>query len=157
MSTNDIPKEINISHVYKKWCDYCEEEIDTDKIENYDYEGRYINTKLNVEEVSSEWSDYEKHIVTFECEEDESLNIEFMVTRWKKYDTTHALQWKKKRDLESLRFLNKFDMFMMNLNQAYSKIILDKDYEVMKYLFNMRNKANKKAGMPAWNVKYLEI
>ena len=116
MSTNDISKEINISHVYKKWCDYCEEEIDTDKIENYDYEGGYINTKLNVEEVSSEWSDYEKHIVTFECEEDESLNIEFMVTRWKKYDTTHGLQWKKKRDLESLRFLNKFDMFMMNLN-----------------------------------------
>jgi hypothetical protein len=82
-----------------------------------------------VEEVSSKWSDYEKYIVTFECEEDESLNIEFMVTRWKKYDTTHGLQWKKKRDLEPLTFLNKFDMFMMNLNEAYSKIILDKDYE----------------------------
>ncbi|OOM74554.1 hypothetical protein CLPUN_37950 [Clostridium puniceum] len=127
MSTDGIPNQINLTDIYNKWCEYCEKEIDKDNIENYDYEGGYINTTLNAEEVSSNWSDYENYIVRFECEEDEELNIEFTITRWKKYDKEFHLEWKKSSDLGSLRFMNKFDMYMMNVKQSYSKINLDKE------------------------------
>lgn len=129
MSSEDIPEKINITDIYKKWCDYCEKEIDRDKINNYDYEGGYINTDLAVEEISSDWSDYERYIIRFECEEDEDLNLEFTIRRWKKYDKEYRLDWEKVSDLKSLRHLNEFDMYMMKLNQAYSKIILDTDSE----------------------------
>ncbi|WP_291566798.1 MULTISPECIES: hypothetical protein [unclassified Clostridium] len=129
LTSDNVPKKINISEIYKKWCDYCKDKIDRDEIEGFDYEGGYINTTLSVEEASSDWSDFEKYIVKFECEEDEDLNIEFMVSRWKKYNDTYRLDWEKKSDLRSLRCLNEFDMFMMKLDQAYSKIILDTEYE----------------------------
>ena len=51
-----------------------------------------------------------------------------MLTRWKKYDKEFRLEWKKTNDLKSLRYLNKFDMYMMNINQVYSKIELDEEF-----------------------------
>lgn len=129
MSSDKEIKNIKLSDIYNKWCDYCKEKIDTDSIDGYDYEGGYINVSMSVEEMSSDWSNYETQIVTFECEEDESLNIEFTIERWKEYDKHYTLRWKKTRDLESLRYLNVFDMFMMKVNQAYSKIELDTESE----------------------------
>lgn len=129
LSSDSVPEKINISEIYKKWCDYCKGGIDKDNIEDFDCDGGYINTTLSVEEVSSDWSNYERHIVRFECKEDEDFNVEFMIKRWKKYDDNHTLDWEKKNDLRSLRYLNEFDMFVMKLDQAYSKIILDTECE----------------------------
>lgn len=128
MSSESIPETIKISDIYEKWCEYCKENVDEDNVEFMDYEGRYINVNLHVEEVSGDWNEYEKHVVTFTCEEDEDLNVEFMITKWKEYDDNHRLDWDKKCNLKSLKFLNKFDMFMMNLDQACTDIILDKKY-----------------------------
>jgi len=126
MTCEEISSDIKITKIYEKWCEYCSNVIDTEKIENYEYDGGYINTSFEVEEVSSDWNDYEKHIVRFECEEDEKLNVEFMLTRWKEIDKGHRLEWKKKAsDLKSLRHLDKFDMFMMRVDQAYTKIEID--------------------------------
>ena len=126
MTTGENLRDIKITRIYEKWCECCAKSIDTDKINNYEYDGGYINTSFDVEEVSSDWSDYEKHIVRFECEEDEDLNVEFMLTKWKKYDKAHKLNWEKKtNDLNSLRHLDKFDMFMMKLDQAYADIDID--------------------------------
>jgi hypothetical protein len=127
MTSDENLKNVKITDIYKKWCDHCVKEIDKDKIDGYDYEGGYINTSLEIEEVSKSWSDYEKHIVRFECEEDEDLNVEFMLTRWKKYDRGHKLEWKKTNELKSLRYLCIFDMFMMKVDQAYADIEIDED------------------------------
>lgn len=127
MTNEEGLKNIKITDIYTKWYEHCIKEIDRDKINGYDYEGGYINTSLEIEEVSSSWSDYEKHIVRFECEEDEELNVEFLLIRWKKYDKGHKLQWKKTTELNSLRGLDLFDMFMMKLDQAYADIEIDKD------------------------------
>lgn len=89
LSSDSLPEQIKISEIYEKWCVRVQEKIDRDKIDNYDYEGGIINTTLNVEVVSSSWNDYKKHIVTFECEEYENLNIEFMLYGWEKYGEYH--------------------------------------------------------------------
>jgi hypothetical protein len=134
MTTEENLKDIKITQIYKKWSDYCRKEIDKEKVQGYDYEGGYINTSLEIEEVSSDWSDFEKHVVRFECEEDEDLNIEFMLTRWKEYDKAHKLYWKKAYELKSLRHLGKIDMFMMKLDQAYANIEID-DYSSSDEIF----------------------
>lgn len=129
MTSEILPEELKLKDIYKKWCKYCEKTIDKDNIENYDYEGGYINVSLNVENVSSDWSDWEKYVVRFECEEDEDLNIEFYIERWKKFNEKFNLEWRKSSDLKSLRHLNEFDMYMMKVNQAYLKIELDTESE----------------------------
>lgn len=129
MTSENLPQELKMKDIYKKWCKYCEEKIDKDNIENYDYEGGYINVSLNAENISSDWSDWEKYVVRFVCEEDEDLNIEFYIERYKKYNNKFNLEWSKESDLKSLRYLNKFDMYMMKVNQAYLKIELDTEYE----------------------------
>lgn len=128
MTVNKIPTEVKLTDIFKKWCDYCEEKIDKYDLE-YECGNAYITLNYEVEEVSSGWSDYEKLIVTFECEEDEKLNIEFMLRRWKKYDKEFTLDWDKKHELKSLRYLSEFDMFMMNIDQAYCKIEVDEKYD----------------------------
>ncbi len=129
MTSENLPQELKMKDIYKKWCKYCEETIDKDNIENYDYEGGYINVSLNAENISSDWSDWEKYVVRFVCEEDEDLNIEFYIERYKEYNNKFNLEWRKESDLKSLRYLNKFDMYMMKVNQAYLKIELDTEYE----------------------------
>ncbi|MCD3321674.1 hypothetical protein G8V07_14605 [Clostridium botulinum D/C] len=125
MSSDKEMEQIKLSDIYNKWCDYCEKKVDKSNFDNYDYEDRYINVSMNVEEMSHSWNDWETQIVTFECEEDENLNIEFTLERWKKYDKQYTLRGKRVGDLHSLRNLSEFDVFMVRLNQTYSKIELD--------------------------------
>lgn len=124
MVADNIPKNIKITDIFEEWTKYCESTIDKDKIE-FDCEGGYMNTSFEVEEVSSDWSDFEKCMVRFECEEDEDLKFEFCISKWKKYDTNYNLEYKNASDLNSLRHLNEFDMFLMRINQGYSNIELD--------------------------------
>ncbi|NFI04348.1 hypothetical protein FC959_08030 [Clostridium botulinum] len=124
MVADDIPKNIKITDIFEKWSEYCKDIIDKDKIE-FDCEGGYLTTSFDVEEVSSDWNDFETCMVRFECEEDEDLKFEFSISRWKKYDTNYDLKYEKSADLNSLRNLNKFDMFLMKINQGYNNIELD--------------------------------
>lgn len=126
MSDKQMPKVINLSEIYSKWCGYCKENIDEDDAESVDYE-KYIECNLNAEDISSDWSSYEKFMVSFTCEQDEDLNVEFIISHWKKDDKEeYSLDWSKQCDISSLRYLNKFEIFMMQLDQARTKIILDK-------------------------------
>lgn len=119
-----VPKEIKITDIFKKWCEYCEENINKENID-MDYEGGYITLNMNVEEISSSWSSSEKYIVTFECEEDKSLNKEFMLRQWYSGSKSY-LMLDKPSDLQSLKNLDVFDMFMMKLEQGLCDIEIDK-------------------------------
>lgn len=126
----EVPKEIKLTEIFSQWKKHVGEKLDRNKIEDFDYEGACIDVCMNVEEVSSDWSNYERKVVTFTCDTDEDINIEFMLERWKKSnEKTYRLEWKTSQELSSLRHLNKFDMFMMNLCQAYSDIEIDKEYK----------------------------
>lgn len=125
LMVKDIPKEIKLSEIFEKWCEHCEHHIDKDELD-MDFEGCYVTVHLCTEDISSTWSDIEKYIVTFECEEDENLNVEFMLTKWKKFEEYFSLTWDRNPTLNSLRRMSEFELFMMNLKQNYSEIILDK-------------------------------
>ncbi|WP_066499998.1 hypothetical protein [Abyssisolibacter fermentans] len=126
MSVNEIPKKMKITDLFKKWCDYCEEKVDRSNLE-FDFDGTYISLSFEVEEISINWSNCDKRIVKFECEEDDSMNIEFIINRWTKIDENFTLNWNKIHDLKSLKHLSEFDMLMMNIDQAYCKIEIDKE------------------------------
>lgn len=127
MTSEDIKGAIKLSDIFTKWNEYCEKSIDKDNIE-IDYEGGYITTSFEVEEVSNSWSSYKTYIITFYCEEDEKLKFEFSMQAWKPTaDSKYTSNYKSTCDLRSLRYLNDFEILMMRISEGYENIILDSD------------------------------
>ena len=88
MVGESIPEEIKMSDIFKKWCEYCENNVDKNELD-FDYEGGYINVSFSVEDVSNDWSSY--------------------------------------KTLISLRYLNDFDMLLLQVSQGYENNVLDSD------------------------------
>lgn len=126
MTSEEIPKLIKLSDIFNEWKNYAAKEVDTSELDDDCGEYEYLEVSMSCEEVSSSWSDYKKYIVTFECEQDEKLNFEFEISRWKESrKETFDLHYYDKHDLESLRYLKNFEIYMMKVNQAFCDIELD--------------------------------
>ena len=127
MVGESIPEEIKMSDIFKKWCKYCENNVDKSELD-LDYEGGYINVSFSIEDVSNDWSNYKTLIVTFECEEDEDLRLEFSIQTWRKNENEkYSSNYKRPCELNSLRHLNDFDMLLLQVSQGYENIVLDSD------------------------------
>lgn len=127
MVGESIPEEIKMSDIFKKWCEYCENNVDKSELD-LDYEGGYINVSFSVEDVSNDWSNYKTLMVTFECEEDEDLRFEFSIQTWRKNENEkYSSNYKIPCELNSLRHLNDFDMLLLQVSQGYENIVLDSD------------------------------
>lgn len=126
ITREDIPRELKISDIFSEWNEYCKGKVDKNKIE-FDYEGRYITTSFDVEEVSERWSSYRTYMVTFICEEDEDLRFQFGIHAWKPTaDSKYTSTYMKTTDLRGLRYLDDFEILMMRISEGYENIILDK-------------------------------
>ncbi|MBS5946171.1 MAG: hypothetical protein KIB06_05780 [Peptoniphilus harei] len=127
MVGGSIPEEIKMSDIFKKWCEYCENNVDKSELD-LDYEGGYINVSFSIEDVSNDWSNYKTLMVTFECEEDEDLRFEFSIQTWRKNENEkYSSNYKRPCELNSLRHLNDFDMLLLQVSQGYENIVLDSD------------------------------
>lgn len=128
MTNKEMPKSIKMSDIFKEWKKYASKEVDTSELEEDCGEYEYLEVRMSCEDVSSSWSDYKKYIVVFECEQDEKLNFEFEISRWKKSNKkTFDLHYYAKHDLESLRYLKSFEIYMMKIKQAFCDIELDNE------------------------------
>lgn len=127
MVGESIPEEIKMSDIFKKWCKYCENNVDKSELD-LDYEGGYINVSFSIEDVSNDWSNYKTLMVTLECEEDEDLRFEFSIQTWRKNENEkYSSNYKRPCELNSLRHLNDFDMLLLQVSQGYENIVLDSD------------------------------
>ena len=127
MVGESIPEEIKMSDIFKKWCKYCENNVDKSELD-LDYEGGCINVSFSIEDVSNDWSNYKTLMVTFECEEDEDLRFEFSIQTWRKNENEkYSSNYKRPCELNSLRHLNDFDMLLLQVSQGYENIVLDSD------------------------------
>lgn len=121
---NEVPEEIKITDIFTKWTEYCKNSIDNGKLD-FDCDGAYMTTCFVTDEISSSWSSYETYMVRFECEEDEDLKYEFQIDRWKDRKDKFSLRYKGEGTIRSLRVLNDFEVFLMNISQGYENVILD--------------------------------
>ena len=120
-------KEVKITDIFDEWNKYCEENINRDNLE-FDCGNTYVETSFFCEEVNNSWSSYKTYMVTFECEEDEELKFEFSMQRWGEGSSkNYTGNYKAIADLNSLRHLSSFEVFMMKVSQGYENIILDEE------------------------------
>lgn len=127
-------KEIPVSELFEKWTKHVAKNVETDGLEvEFDESPQYesVEVTFQVEYLEGrDWSSFDDAKIFFECGHDEKMNFELRINQWKKYDNDKwSIQYDASHDLESLRYLGDFEIFLMRLKQQGTKLILDDDYE----------------------------
>lgn len=129
LSIKQEEKEMKVTDLFDKWIAMCEKKISTTglEVELYD-EPRYeaVNCEMRIEESErSTWSSLHRAVIIFENEHDEELNMEIPISKWD-FEKEYTLDSLGCVDIKSLRYLGEFDMLLMRLQRAGTKIIIDK-------------------------------
>lgn len=135
MSADINMKEIKISDLFNKWCEYVAENVETDGLKvDYDDGPHYesVEVKYSFEENETrEWLNDQKGRIIFECEHDEKVNLCIDVYRWKNIhkEGKWDFRFNGNCNLNSLRHIDKFSLYLMSLKQAGVEIEIDTEYE----------------------------
>lgn len=128
-------ESIKVSEIFSKWCEYVENNVDTDGLEiDYDDGPHYEYVSVSYEFESGEerdWIKRENGRIIFECEHDENMNVCIDVYRWNDIhkEDMWSLSVNGECNLSSLRNLDEFKLYLMSLKQAGVHIELDKKYD----------------------------
>lgn len=140
------PKKIKVSELFEKWMSYVEKNVKTDDLDiDYDEEPTYEYVEVAMDFDAPEernWSSFDHGVIVFECEHDEEMNVAIPVSRWRKYDKDWSIDYKTTKDLDSLRNLNEFEVFIMKLKQSHSDIVMDTKYETSEIIPEERPEAS---------------
>jgi hypothetical protein len=129
-------KAIKISELFEIWSKYVAEHVETSGLEvNCDdyvsYESVAVTLEVEHSEkrsYSSSYFDYAEIIL--ECEHDEDMNFAIRISRYTgSKDEGWDISYDSAKNIRSLRNLNDFEILLMRLNQAGTKIILDTESE----------------------------
>ncbi len=133
LMTPDKIETIAVSDLFGKWCKFAEKEVETHGLDvNTDdgqptYEPVEVSMYFEPDETRS-WSKLEKATVVFECEHDEDMNFEICLTHWSWDKEGHwAIERSRVHNIEALRRLNEFEVYLMVLCQNGTRLIIDED------------------------------
>jgi hypothetical protein len=72
------------------------------------------------------WSSFRRAKVVFECEKDKELNCEIHLSKFKEYPW--GLNPEIDTSIKSLRRLDAFKIYLLQLSQVSDRIVIDSDY-----------------------------
>lgn len=127
-------KVIKLSDIFKKYCEYVAHDIDTTGLEACcdDSEPYYehVAAEMEVEHEERWFSSSEWCSVKFWCEADEKLNKELRLYR-SRDDRNWTISYVMDTfcDINSLRNLSQFDIFLMTLKRGFVDIEIDTESE----------------------------
>ena len=133
--TEPQQKEIKLSEIFEKYRQHVADNVSTDDLEACCDDGEpyyeYVTANMEVEHEDKGWfvSKYDDCYVRFTCEEDKDLNCQI-----KLYKGTDEKEWKILKgingiEINSLRNLSSFEVFLSVIQRSYTKIILDTENE----------------------------
>lgn len=128
-------EEINLSDVFEEYKKYVAANVDTSELYAHCEDGEpyydHVTATMEVEYEDKRWfaSSYDDCTVKLTCDEDENLN-----TQIKLYKRTNESRWSFRFgqdviDINSLRYMNEFSVFIATLNRAFVKIVMDTEME----------------------------
>ncbi len=124
-------KEIKLSEIFKQYCKYVAENVNTDDLEACCDDGEpyyeHVAAQMEVEHEEKGWlrSDYDDCVVRFTCDEDMELNCQVKLFKRKNKDRWRMLNYDDSVDISSLCGLSSFKVFLMTLHRAFTDIVLD--------------------------------
>ena len=124
-------ESMKVSEIFKIWSKYVAKNVEISGLEvEYDCGVSYqaVEVSFDVEnDDRRSWESFQYATLVFECEHDEKMNFAIRLSRYsndknKNWDMSYI----KSHDIRSLRYLNKFEILLMKLDQSNVKIELDK-------------------------------
>ena len=129
LSIKQEEKEMKVTDLFDAWIAMCEKKISTTGLEvEFDDGPHYesVGCEMRIEESERPvWSSVHRMVIVFENEHDEELNMEIPISKWD-FEKEYTLDSLGCVDIKSLRYLGEFDMLLMRLQRAGTKIIIDK-------------------------------
>jgi len=129
MIEKELPKEIKVSELFDKWCEYvaknvdCSElEVNTDDTPTYEYVD--VSYKVTEDEKRS-WGSLHSATIFFECEKDEDMNLEIKISKWKD-KKIWDIDFKGNTEISQLRHLDDFKLYLIQLVQNRTALNIDK-------------------------------
>jgi hypothetical protein len=126
------PDKIKSSEIFDKWIKFANKNIETHGLEVHFEDRPYyenVDCNMSVEEDESNhrsWSSLEYATIILENDHDEDLNKAFKIYRWKdKKEEGWKMDSKREYSLSSLKHLDEFEIFLMQLSQSYATIEVD--------------------------------
>lgn len=120
---------VKTSEIFDEYAKYVAESVDTSNLEiDYNNDISYVPVEARMSIVdecnTSGIFEYKKIILT--CEEDEDLNMELNLTRYRnnRYFTLNLRS--SFVDINSLRYVDSFTIYLLKLDRAFTKIYIDK-------------------------------
>lgn len=134
----DAPKEITVSELFRKYGEFVVEKVDITglEIDCDDERSLYepVEIRFEVEDCPErDWSIYRNKKIFFECvhevDNKDELHFQIDISKWEREkEDKWTLYFNKENNINSLRYLNEFTMYLLKLSQAGTKIIID-EYE----------------------------
>ena len=126
----DTTKCIAASELFEQWCDYVAENVSTRNLEVYFEDGptyEPVDCSMHIEyENGRSWSNIESAKIIFECDQDEEMNFCIPISRWKKFDGDNwDIDYKEDPTINSLRFMNDFEIILLRLKRSFCKLTID--------------------------------
>ncbi len=128
-------KEIKLSEIFERYRKHVAKNVSTDDLKACCEDGEpyyeYVTASMEVEHEDKGWfkSSFNDCIVKFTCEQDKDLNCQI-----KLYKGTDEKNWSFRGygdsiDINSLRNLSNFEVFLMTLKRGFVDIIMDKEID----------------------------
>jgi hypothetical protein len=126
------PDKLKTSEIFDRWIKFANKKIETHGLDvHYEDSPSYENVDCSMEITEDEsnnrsWSSMEYVTVIFENEHDEDLNKSFKMYRWKdRKSEGWTVDNRREYPVSSLRYLDEFEIFLMQLSQSFTKIEID--------------------------------
>ena len=128
-------KVIDVTKIFEKYKKYVLNNVDKSDLEYCDGYS-YVEVKMSFDEIDD--NRYFKNLFTnakivFECkvndEEVENLEYTVMLYKYKNKDNDWSIKLYNDIDINSLRYLSEFEVFMMQLNRSFVKVKIDDEYK----------------------------
>lgn len=135
MKEPDI-EEIKLSEIFRKYCGYVAKHVNPFKLnEHIEYGVRCfdcVTAHMDIEHEHDLWRthDFDRCIVQFTCDEDESLEC-----RMELYKQAAEINWcimgyGRCIDVNSLRRLSEFEVYVQTLKRGFVDVIMDEESDV---------------------------
>lgn len=129
MVNHEFPKVVKVSDVFEQFKKHVAKNVDTSNLEVNTDDGptyEYVTVTMEVEyEDKRSWNDFEAAKVVFECEKDEEMNCEIRLSKFDRFP------WRLRTEIESsissLRYLDKFKIYLLKLHQSGVDIDIDSE------------------------------
>jgi hypothetical protein len=127
-------KTIKTSELFEIWGKYVAENVETDGLE-VDFDDRptyeYVEITLDVNyDDKRSWSSFQYATLALECEHDDKMNFALRISHYDgDKENTWDISYDYVKDVGSIRHLNSFEILLMRLSQAGTKLIMDTDSE----------------------------